>query len=85
MFGTVWNFVRKGLDSVATTGRRVIDSLCIGKIFARDMVDMPHFYTDATFLPRADVSLVLLSSPHRTLPVVFTRAICIPPDLDVFQ
>lgn len=60
MFGAVWNFVRKGLDYVPTIGRKVIENLCIGKIFARDMVDMPPFYSVATFLPSAGVSLCLL-------------------------
>ena len=57
MFGTVWNSFREGLDYVATIGRKVISNLCLGKIFAQDMLDVPHFYIDTTFPPSADVSL----------------------------
>lgn len=44
----------------------------------------PHYYTDATFPPRVDVSLYLLLLGHHSYSL-YQCLILVPPDLDAFQ
>lgn len=53
----------------------------MGSCLPKDMFDMPRFYTDAIYPPSAAISPYCLLIGLR----VFTQAIFVPIDLDVFQ
>lgn len=62
LYGILSVYLKKGLDNIATIGRKVfLKNVLIKRYLAEDVLDLPYYYIGWHFPPRVDFIFFVLS------------------------